>query len=107
VDWSAPVDEVPAYPGGWVSDGFGLSATPYVWSTIGLASGVWLFAVVPFDTAGNNRGTGQTVSLTASAAPLPPGPDAGGRRLTYTYSGPGTRQVTLNWLASPSVSPGP
>jgi hypothetical protein len=114
VDMSAPVDEVPAYPGGWVSDGFGLggfglggfgfAATPYVWSTTGLASGSWQFAVVVFDTAGNNRRPGQTVVVTSQAAPLPPAASSAGARLTYTYSGPATRLVTLAWLASPSAS---
>lgn len=112
VDWSAPVDEVPAYPGGWVSDGFGLggfgaggfgrSSTSYVWTSANQPSGTWRFAVVPCDKAGNNRGTGQTVGLTVTAAPRPPAPSPGGTRLTYSYSGPATRQLTLNWLASPS-----
>lgn len=115
VDMASPVDEVPAYPGGWVSDGFGLggfglggfgfSGTPYVWTTAGLPGGVWRFAVVPFDKAGNNRGGGQTAAITIAAAPRPPAPSPGGSRLTYSYSGPGTRQVTLTWLASPSTSP--
>lgn len=112
VDWSAPVDDVPAYPGGWVCDGFGLggfgtggfgrSASSYAWTSAGLAGGVWQVAVVPYDHAGNNRGTGQTVGATVTAAPRPPAPPAAGRRLTSLYSGPGTRQVTLNWLPSPS-----
>ncbi|MCA1684590.1 MAG: hypothetical protein LC745_01110 [Planctomycetia bacterium] len=112
VDWSSPVDDVPAYPGRWVCDGaglggfglggFGRSASTYVWTSPGLAGGVWQVAVVPYDHAGNNRGTDQTVSVTVAASPLPPSPGANGRRLTYTYSGPGTRQLTLNWLPSPS-----
>ena len=112
VDWSAVIDDVPAYPGGWVCDGFGLggfglggfgrSASAYVWTSGGLPGGVWQFAVVPYDHAGNNRGTGQTVSVTVAAAPRPPAPPANGPRLTYTYSGPATRQLTLNWLPSPS-----
>ena len=112
VDRTAPIDAVPAYPGGWVCDGFGLggfglggfgrAASAYSWTSGGLASGVWQFAVVPFDLAGNDRGSGQTVSVTVSAAPLPPSPAADGSRLTYTYSGPTTRQATISWLASPS-----
>ena len=112
VDWSAPVDDVPAYPGGWICDGFGLggfglggfgrSESVYVWTSPGLTGGVWQFAVVPYDHAGNNRGTGQIVSATVTAAPRPPATPAIGSRLTYHYSGPGTRQVTLNWLPSPS-----
>jgi hypothetical protein len=113
VDLSAPVDDVPAYPGGWVSDGFGLggfgqggfgrSANSYVWSAEGLASGAWQFSVVPYDRSKTESGTGQTVSVSVTAAPLPPAQAANGQRLSYTYSGPATRQVTLSWLASPSA----
>ncbi len=112
VDWSTPVGHVPAYPGGWVCDGFGLggfglggfgrAASTYNWATAGLASGVWNFAIVPYDHQGNNRGTGQSVSVTVNAAPLPPAASAIGPRLTYTYSGPGSQQITLNWMPSPS-----
>jgi hypothetical protein len=113
VDLSAPVDDVPAYPGGWISDGFGLggfgqggfgrAANSYVWPAGSLASGTWQFQVVPYDRSGTQRGPGQAVSLSVTAAPRPPARGADGRRLTYTYSGPATRQVTLSWLASPSV----
>lgn len=112
VDRSSPVDEVPAYPGGWVSDGFGLggfgtggfgrSSTSYVWTSGSLPSGAWQFTIVPCDKAGNDRGAGQTVGLTVAAAPRPPAPSPGGARLSYSYSGPVTRRVALNWLASPS-----
>ena len=112
VDWSVPIGDVPAYPGGWICDGFGLggfglggfgrAASMYTWTSVGLASGVWQFAVVPYDREGNNRGTGQAVSVTVTAAPRPPAPSANGSRLSYSYSGPGSKQVTLNWLPSPS-----
>jgi hypothetical protein len=112
INWSSPVEEIPAYPGGWVSDGFGLggfglggfgrSENTYVWTFGGLASGTWQIAVVPYDKAGNNRSAGLTVSVNLAASPLPPAPSTNGQRLKYTYSGPVTRQVTLNWLASPS-----
>jgi hypothetical protein len=113
IDLSAPVDEVPAYPGGWICDGFGLggfglggfgrAATEYAWTSESLPAGVWQFGVVPYDREGNNRGTGQTVGVTVNAPPRPPAPSADGSRLTYSYSGPATRQVTLNWLPSPSA----
>lgn len=116
VDLSAPIDAVPAYPSGRLTDGFGLggfglggfglAATPYLWATVGLSGGVWQFAVVPFDLAGDNRGTGQTVVVTVRAAPRPPALLSGGGRLTCSYSGPDTRQVALRWSASPS-STGP
>jgi hypothetical protein len=112
VDMQAPVDEVAAYPGGWISDGFGLggfgqggfgqSATSYSWTPGFLASGVWQFTVVPFDSAGNNRGSGQTTSVTVAVPPRPPALSTAGTRMTYAYSGPTTGQVTLDWLASPS-----
>lgn len=112
VDWSVAVDNVPAYPGGWVCDGFGLGgyglggfgrvASSYVWTSGGLSGGVWQFAAVPYDHAGDNRGAGQTVSVTVVAAPRPPARPAHGSRLAYTYSGPNSRQLTLNWLPSPS-----
>jgi hypothetical protein len=112
IDWSAPVEDVPAYPGGWISDGLGLggygsggfgrSANTYVWTLGGVASGIWQVAVVPYDKTGNDRGGGVSISVNVSASPLPPALFADGTRLRYTYSGPVTRQVTLNWLASPS-----
>jgi hypothetical protein len=112
VDWSAPVGHVPAYPGGWICDGFGLggfglggfgrAASSYTWSMPGLASGAWQFAIVPYDREGNNRGTGQAVGVNVIAAPRAPAAPATGPRLTYAYSGPGSRQITLSWLPSPS-----
>lgn len=114
VDLTTLVDTVPAYPGGWVSDGFGQwgfgqggfgrSANLYQWTSGPLSSGNWQFAVIPFDKAGNLRGLGQTLSATIVAAPRPPALGANGVRLTYTYSGPTSQLATLNWLASPSQS---
>ncbi len=112
VDRSTPVGVVPAYPGGRIGDGFGVggsglggfgrSATNYVWTSASLPSGTWQFAVVPFDKAGTDRGTGATVGLNVTTAPRPPAPALDGRRLTYSYSGAATRRITLQWLASPS-----
>jgi hypothetical protein len=114
VDWSSPVDQVSAYPGGWVCDGFGLggfgqggfgrAATTYRWESESLPGGTWQFAVVPYDGSGADRGRGSAVSLLLTSAPLAPAADQNGNRLTYTYSGPATRQVTLSWLASPGSS---
>ena len=113
VDLSSPVGDITAYPGGWISDGFGLggfgaggfgrAASAYVWAASSLASGTWQFRVVPYDRLGTERGTGKVVSVTVSGAPRPPARSATGGRLNYSYSGPATRQVTLRWLASPSV----
>ncbi len=114
VDFTTVIDTVPAYAGGPITDGFGMggfnlggfgqAATFYSWSTVGLSSGLWQFAVVPFDHEGNDRGSGQTVSVTISAAPSPPGRLPDGSQLDYTYSGPPSGQVTLTWAASPSAT---
>ena len=112
VDLSLPIDAVPAYPGGWISDGFGLggfglggfgrAAGSYSWTAGSLQSGVWQFCVIPYDKAGNDRGTGQIVNVSVSAAPRPPALSPEGKRLDYLYAGSETRQITLNWLPSPS-----
>jgi len=113
VDPTSAVASVAAYPGGWINDGFGKggfgatgfgrAATPYRWRSGPLASGVWQFAVVPFDEAGNARGVGQVASVTIKAAPRPPAQAPGGPRLTSAYSGPADRRATLQWLPSPSA----
>ena len=113
VAMTSAVDSVVAYPGGWINDGFGKggfgdagfgrASTAYEWQSGPLASGVWQFAVVPYDKAGNAQGPGQVASVTINAAPLPPARAAGGVRLTSTYSGPTGRQLTLHWLPSPSA----
>ncbi len=112
VDRSQPVDAVSAYPGRRIVDGFGLggfgaggfgrAATTYSWTSACLASGTWQFAVVPYDKAGFDRGAGLSFTVTVTTAPRPPAAARDGRRLNYRYSGPTTRQVTLQWLASPT-----
>jgi hypothetical protein len=112
VDLTVTVDTVIAYPGGWINDGFGKggfggggfgrASTLYRWKGGPLGSGVWQFAVVPFDKAGNMQGVGQTVAVTINAAPNPPAMNSIGARLTSAYAGPSNPQLTLNWLPSPS-----
>jgi hypothetical protein len=112
IDFTTVIDSVPAYPGGWICDGFGLfgfgqggfgrAACLYQWTSASLSTGVWQFAVIPIDQAGNQSGPPQSASVSISAAPLPPALSSSGQRLTYTYSGLGSRMVTLDWLASPS-----
>jgi hypothetical protein len=114
VDPSKPVADITAYPGGWISDGFGLggfglggfgrSATAYAWNAGVLSGGVWQFRIVPYDRSGTERGDGQTVSMNVSVAPAPPARGVDGRRLRYVYSSPATRRVMLQWLPSPSAS---
>lgn len=111
VDFTTPAADITAYPGGWISDGFGLggfgnggfgrSATSYSWISETIPSGVWNVAIVPYDHSGTNRGTGQTVSVTLTSPPRPPAAASDGTRLTYGYS-PQNGQVTLTWLPSPS-----
>ena len=113
IDMTKPVAQIPAYPGGWISDGFGLSgfgsggfgraSSSYQWTAGGLTTGLWQFCVMPYDPVANNRGPGQTSSIVIQTAPLPPAADSSGRRLTYSYAGPSTGLLTLNWLPSPTV----
>ena len=110
VSYTAPVAYVPATVagvdlsgwdmGGWNEGGWGLSGVHYSWTSPRLSSGVWTFAVVPVDLAGNAQGAPLTTTATVSAAPNPPAPHSDGTRLTYTYN-PTTRVPTLSWLASP------
>lgn len=102
---------LPAYPGGAVTDGYGMggygrggfgrAATVYVWQTPSLANGSWAFAVAPFDGAGNEPVSPATISVVIAAPPRPPAPDSRGRRLTYAYD-VATRIATLSWIASPN-----
>jgi hypothetical protein len=112
IDFSTVVGIVPAYPGGAITDGFGMggfglggfgrAATLYQWQSGPLASGTWQFVVEPYDHAGNSQASPQPVSVVISTAPRPPALDANGDRLTYTYSGSAARLATLGWQASPS-----
>jgi len=112
IDRSLPVDTVTAYPGGRIVDGFGFggfgtggfgrAATTYVWTSPSLPSGTWQFAVVPYDRAGFDRGNGSSFTVNVTSAPRPPAADSAGSRLSYSYSGPATRLVTLQWLSSPT-----
>jgi hypothetical protein len=112
VDYTTILATIAAYPGGWISDGFGLgglgqggygrAATAYQWESGSLASGSWTFAVVPYDVAGNSREPGQVATVSVVEAPLPPAAATDGTLLSYSYSGPSTRTATLSWLPSPS-----
>jgi hypothetical protein len=73
---------------------------PYAWTSGPLTTGVWQFAVVPFDLAGNLSSDHETASVTVAAPPAPPAPNDQGIRLTYTFD-PATGIATLHWLASP------
>ncbi len=110
VNYSHPLQTITAYPAGidtsgyglgaFGSGGFGAVAGTYDWTSEPLASGVWTFAVKPFDEAGN-EGFAVTAAVTIAAPPLEPALFGDGiTRLRYTMiSGP---RAVLTWLASPS-----
>lgn len=111
INFATILATLPAYPGGVVTDGYGMggyghggygrSASVYSWQTPALGNGTWTFAVAPFDAAGNEDATPATVAVTIAAAPRPPAAAADGTRLSYTYN-PTTHVATLTWLASPA-----
>jgi hypothetical protein len=110
IDYTAILATVPAYVAGIITDGFGYggfgqggfgqSAASYSWTSQSLSGGTWNWGIKPFDTAGN-EGSAQTIAVTIAAPPLPPAPFPNATRLQYTYN-TSTRQLTLNWNASPS-----
>jgi hypothetical protein len=109
IDYSQPLATIPAYPAGILCDGFGLggfgqggfgrAASTCGWTSPALGSGVWSFAVVSFDAAGN-LGVPSLSSVPIVAPPRPPTPFEDGSRLRATYD-PATRAVTLQWQPSP------
>jgi hypothetical protein len=109
IDYTSILATVPAYTAGIVTDGFGYggfgeggfgqSTGSYSWISEPLSSGIWHFAVVPFDTSGN-EGTISTTLVRISAPPGEPLPFADRSRLHYTYNAT-LHEVTLRWNASP------
>lgn len=96
---------ITAYPSGIVTDGFGFggfgsggfgsAAGTYTWTSDPLSSGVYWYAVVPFDSAGN-LGTPATTSVSIEVPPLEPPLFEDDTRLHYTYDAI-TDEVTLYW----------
>lgn len=97
VSYTSPVATIGAFPGGvdpgatwgaatWGNSPWGASEVSYSWTTGVLDSGVWSFAVAPFDTAGN-EGTAQTTTATIAAPPSPPALFGDGTRLHYQLIG--------------------
>jgi hypothetical protein len=111
IDMTSPMAKIPAYPGGIITDGFGLggfgqggfgrAASNYSWTSPYLDSGIWSFAVVSVDAAGN-AGAPAVTSVSISAPPRPPAAFADGSRLRCTYNQK-NQTVTLYWQASPSA----
>lgn len=109
IDYTKPLAEVAAFPGGffddgwgkggWGQGGWGFAAGTYSWTSGKLASGVWSFAVKPVDAAGN-EGPGVVGSVAIVVPPLPPALFSDFERLHYTYD-PSTKRVTLLWRPSP------
>ena len=111
IDYTTPLQTITAYPAGIYTDGYGLggfgtggfgsTAGTYTYVSDALESGVWSFAVTPFDTAGN-QGSGSTTTVEICVPPREPAAFAGTQtRLKYAYSA-STNQATLNWNAPPS-----
>ena len=98
-----------AYPGGWITDGFGLgpygdggfgmSATSYSWTSDPMASGTWFFSIVCFDKAGNSGSTVNVNSVTILAGPQPVTPTSASSNFTYQYPSWTGNVATLNWSA--------
>lgn len=109
VDYTTAVGNITAYPGGIYTDGYGLGEygsggwgladSDYSWTSGVLANGLWSFAVVPYDTAGNT-GTASTTTVTIAGPPLPSPPFPNGEFLEYTYNST-THVAVLSWEPSP------
>jgi len=121
VDYSVALADITAYPAGITTDGFGVgrfggggfgqAASRYSWISNPLAAGTWTFAVVPYDTAGN-QGTAQLTTVTIDAPPRTPPPFNGTTtRLQYSLNGFGQTgfgqigfglpTATLSWNPNP------
>ncbi|MGC8638723.1 MAG: hypothetical protein ACP5XB_02460 [Isosphaeraceae bacterium] len=110
IDYQNPLAKINAYPGGILTDGFGLggfgqggfgrAASTYTWTSPALSTGTWSFAVVSVDAAGN-QGAPTVTSVVILAPPRSPAAFADGSRMSYTYNA-AARTVTLRWQASPS-----
>jgi hypothetical protein len=111
VDYTSQLADITAYPGGIVTDGYGLgeygfggwgeSDSNYSWESGVLENGVWTFAVVPYDSAGNS-GTAATAQVVINGPPLPSPPFPDGVFIHYTYD-PQTQIAVLMWEPSPSA----
>jgi hypothetical protein len=97
IDYTTPLATITAYPQGIVPSGTG----SYSWVSGSLTSGLWQYAVIPFDSAGN-QGTPSLVAVAIAVPPLAPAPSSSGApRLQYSYV-PSSQVATLTWNPSPS-----
>lgn len=105
-DLSRPAGDVPAFPSGVLTDGYGSGGYgsgryghargSYRWTSGFLGPGAWHFAVVSYDSAGNESAPwSPTVTLAG-----PPGPPAvlnpSGARVAGAYD-PATGSLGLSW----------
>lgn len=112
IDYDTPLADIQAYVEGSETDGygygefdgggFGYASGNYSWTSDPYTSGLWAFAVVPYDRIGN-EGTGATITKAVLAPPGPPSRLASGNRVDLEYS-PSTHQVTLTWGESETAA---
>ncbi len=110
IDFTKPVAKVPAYTGGrategfgsgqFGSGGFGLSSASFTWKSGPLRSGIWPWAITPYDRAGN-LGTTTTTSVTIQVPPLEAAAFPDQSHLHYTYANSPSQCVDLLWLPTP------
>jgi hypothetical protein len=108
IDYSIKLADITAYPGGVLTDGYGLGgygtggygevAGTYTWISNPLLTGTWSYGVEPYDSAGN-VGSAVTTSQAIAVPPAEPGLFTDNTRLHYTYSS-GTDKATLTWVAT-------
>ena len=99
----AELGNISAYPGSWISDGYGLgyygqggfgkSATLYSWVSEPLSPGTWSFVIFGYNLAGDAGIASSPVSLTVISPPLPLSSDS----LVLSFFGPDSRQCQLTW----------
>lgn len=110
VSYTRPIADVAAYHGavtdgydlgGYDLGGYGQAASSYSWTSEPLAPGVWTFAVVPHDAAGNLCGAPVTATVTIAGPPRPPAAaGSNGRRPSVSYSA-SSGVATISWSPSP------
>ena len=106
VDYITLIDYVPVGDtgvggwgtGGWGQGGWGDTGGVYSWTSESLGPGVWTFAVVPVDVAGNAQGSPSATNATIAGPPRPPAPYSDGTRLRYSFN---AGSPILTWNAAP------
>jgi hypothetical protein len=99
VDYAAPLNAapIPARPGGLTLWGYGQAAAAYEWVTGPLEPGLWRFAVVAIDAAGNRLATAAETTVAVTPLPRPVG------NMHIAAYDAQARTATLAWDASPDV----